>query len=249
MLSASPAEAERLRESLLSMAIYSAIFLPVNLPLPEDTAAAKDIAERNREIYVQAQSMQQKQLYHEPGGDLSVLWTQYFAEQARTKEQRGEIQKSRAAWEAAQNDLRIIENCFARSRDGLIDISALGLSDSAQSYIQSLYGTGRITFSAEMQDRVRDYLSRKQDNLAIELLNREADIDFAANLLDADWLEIAALQQEYERRLSEYAAAGSAATEADLAGLERQRDELVRRENAYRQKRHRFLAQQRSGRL
>ncbi|MDR2431699.1 MAG: hypothetical protein LBD99_05555 [Candidatus Margulisbacteria bacterium] len=229
----------------------SAIFRDSNFTLPAGVTSPEDIkafANRQVDIAGQASNINASHSYTAPEADLGNLWAQYFIEHGQTQEKRDNLEKKQAALAAARNDLAAVERLFeVNGLTAEIDIAEAGLSGGALDYLQSLYGRGKIRFSQAMRDRVLEYLTRKKNNLEIDLLNSEADLDFAENLLDNDWANIQQKQTEYEDKLRRLAADGQEPTGEQIAELTRAREELERLERDYQRKRRSFLEQRRRG--
>lgn len=238
---------EEIQQFMLNTAIQAAVLRDIEIVLPEDPGKT---FLRQREISAQAVNISSTHHYTETKGDTEQLWRDYFVQRAQKADKLQEIghvdvQQARTEWQTAQDDLQTITQLFDQT--GLtqeIDIAASGISANAVDYIQTLYGRGAISYQSEMRNRVLEYLSRKADNRAIMLLNSEADLEFAENLLTSEWEDIKKTQARYEHLLQQYLQNPNA---QDLEALEKLKSDLERKERAYQQKQNQFLIQQKKG--
>ncbi|MDR1322853.1 MAG: hypothetical protein LBK68_00265 [Candidatus Margulisbacteria bacterium] len=216
-----------------------ALFAKFDLPVPKNLAEIE-------EIYQETQNVRQNYQPYTPGTDVAKLWEGFFVERSRSRKAQEKAQAgldaARTAWEQADKDYEVMFNLFNANPEQEVNIAGLAISQELKLYLNGVTGGAGIPLT--LRPRILEYLDRRRDNREIELLNNEADTEFAANILAADWQEIKKLQEIYDEAMQKYLQSGD---EAALENLNEKRAELERKERAFRQKRERFLVQQKRG--
>ncbi|GBR72836.1 hypothetical protein NO1_0294, partial [Candidatus Termititenax aidoneus] len=224
------------REASIAQA---ALFTRFGLTVPENLAEIE-------ETFQEAQNVNQNYHPYTPSTDVSKLWESFFVERSRSRKAQEKAQASldaaRAAWEQADKDYELVSGLFAAYPAQEVNISGLNISQELKLYLNGV--TGGAGIPPALRPRILEYLDRRRDNREIELLNNEADVDFAEKILTADWQEIQRSQEKYGEDMQKYLVGE---TEITLENLTEQRAELERKERAFRQKRERFLVQQKKG--
>jgi hypothetical protein len=222
-----------------TLAAQAALFTKFGLTVPENLAEIE-------EIYLETQNVGRSYQPYLPGTDMAKLWESFFVERSRSRKSREEAQASldmaRTAWEQADKDYEIMSGLFANYPAQEVNVAGLAISPELKIYLNEV--TGGASLPPALRPRILEYLDRRRDNREIELLNNEADVEFAANILAADWGEIQNLQKTYDEAMQKYLLNDSDIT---LESLNEKRTELERKERAFRQKHERFLVQQKRG--
>jgi hypothetical protein len=198
------------------------------------------------ETIQEAQNVNQNYHPYVQDTDVAKLWESFFLERSRSRKAQEKAQAgldaARAAWKQADKDYELVSGLFETHPAQDIDISTADISPELKLYLNQLCGGNRIVVG--LRPRILEYLDRRRDNREIELLNNEADAEFAANILAADWQNIQKLQEVYDEAMQKYLLGE---TKTTLEDLNEQRAELERKERAFRQKHERFLVQQKRG--
>jgi hypothetical protein len=222
-----------------AMVAQGALFTRFGLAVPENLTEIE-------ETFQEAQNVNQNYHPYTPGTDVANLWESFFVERSRSRKAQekaqADLDAARTAAEQASKEYDLIARLFADNLAQDIDISTADISPELKVYLNQLCGGNRIV--SGLRPRILEYLDRRRDNREIELLNNEADTEFAASILAADWQKIKDSQEIYDKSMQKYLL-GTA--EVTLESLIEQRAELERKERAFRQKRERFLVQQKRG--
>ncbi|MDR1113713.1 MAG: hypothetical protein LBL50_01310 [Candidatus Margulisbacteria bacterium] len=196
---------------------------------------------------LQKQGLASDNYYYSPSNDdMSGMWTQFFVKRNEQKKIRTKIEKqntaARAAVEEALRDQEVIENLFAAPENAgqEIDIATANISQDLKLYIIEL--CGGIKVPPALRARISEYIEQRKNNREVLALNIDADAEYAAALLTADWTEIENLQKIYNQTLAEYL--NDQENMDAYIQLNFVKNQLEQKEQAFQRKRETFRRQQ-----
>lgn len=129
-------------------------------------------------------------------GQLKDGWNKYFEKLTKEK-QSGKPTDLDQRYQRASSDLRNIEKLFAgRGIAERIDINIEDVSQEAKGYIMQLVGNN-VVYNQQCRELILNYLSRKLENLEIQIIQRDTDEKFAYDLLQKEMEDLTALQDNY----------------------------------------------------
>ncbi|MDR1452971.1 MAG: hypothetical protein LBJ25_03240 [Candidatus Margulisbacteria bacterium] len=200
----------------------------------------------------QAESLQKQGLasgnyhYSPSNNDVAGIWAQFFAKRHEQNKTRGEIEKqnvtARAAVEEAGHDQEVIANLFdaPENAEQEIDIATADISQDLKLYI--IEWCGGVKVPPDQRARISEYVEQRKNSREVLALDAEADVEYAAALLAADWVEVESLQKAYNQALAEYL--NDQENSETYIQLKIIKMQLEQKEQAFQKKRETFRRQQ-----